>query len=71
MRLTGVGLCLGLAGALVAGSLLATQLYQVRSADPLVALQTALVMGLVAFIACMMPAWSAARSNPIAALRNE
>jgi predicted permease len=71
MRLTGVGLCLGLAGALVAGSLLATQLYQVRSADPLVALQTALVMGLVAFIACMMPAWNAARSNPIAALRNE
>jgi ABC-type lipoprotein release transport system permease subunit len=29
------------------------------------------MMVLVAFAACLVPAWDAGRSNPIAALRNE
>jgi ABC-type lipoprotein release transport system permease subunit len=43
----------------------------VRSAEPGVIAQTVFVMTLVALAACLMPAWSAARSNPSALLRND
>jgi predicted permease len=71
LRLMSIGLVVGLAAALAAGRLLASQLYHVRSAEPTVIAETVFVMALVALVACLMPAWSAARSNPIAALRND
>ena len=71
LRLMAVGLVLGLAGALVAGRLLTTQLYQVRSADPLVATGAAAAIATVALAACWIPAWNATRFSPIAALRDD
>ncbi len=71
LRLVIIGIVVGLMAALAAGRLLTTQLYHVRSADPAVMAQTVFVMTLVALMACLIPAWSAARSNPIAALRND
>jgi predicted permease len=70
LRLTAIGVCIGLVGAFGAGRILASQLYKVGSADPLIVGGTILTMGLIGVVACFLPAWSAARSNPIAALRN-
>ena len=69
--LTIVGLVLGLGGAMLAGRLLSSQLFRVGSADPVVVAVTTALMVLVAIAACLVPAWDAGRSNPIAALRNE
>ena len=71
LRLTIVGLVVGLGGAMVAGRLLSSQLFRVGSADPLVVAVTTALMVLVTIAACLVPAWDAGRSNPIAALRNE
>ena len=71
LRLTIVGLVVGLGGAMLAGRLLSSQLFRVGSADPVVVAVTAALMVLVAIAACLVPAWDAGRSNPIAALRNE
>jgi ABC-type antimicrobial peptide transport system permease subunit len=71
LRLMSIGVVVGVVAALAAGRLLTSQLYHVRSADPVVIAETVFVMTLVALVACLMPALSAARSNPIAALRND
>jgi ABC-type antimicrobial peptide transport system permease subunit len=71
LRLMAVGVFVGLAGAVAAGRLLGSQLYQVRSTDPMVMTETIVVMTLVSLLACLIPAWSAARSDPSAALRND
>jgi predicted permease len=71
LRLMSIGVVVGLMAAIAAGRLLTSQLYHVGSADPTVIGETVFVMTLVALVACLMPAWSAARSNPIAALRND
>ena len=71
LRLTIVGLVVGLGGAMLAGRLLSSQLFRVGSADPVVVAVTTALMVLVAIAACLVPAWDAGRSNPIAALRNE
>lgn len=69
--LTSLGLALGVAGAFGAGRLLAHQLYEVSSHDPLVIAGTLLVVALVALLACWVPARRAARMDPVEALRAE
>jgi predicted permease len=71
LRMMAVGLVLGLAGALVAGRLLTTQLYQVRSDDPLVATGSVAAIATVALVACWIPARKATRFSPMAALRDD
>ena len=71
LRLTGAGLIAGVIGALGAARLLASQLYQVRSTDPIVMTAATVTVAAVAFVACWLPAWRATRFNPIAALRND
>ncbi len=69
--LVGIGLALGLLGALGAGRALASLLYDVGSLDP-VALFTAIVaLASVAVLACWFPARRATRVDPIIALRYE
>jgi predicted permease len=70
-RLTLVGVGLGLAGALGAGRLLASLLYGVAPSDPPTLLLSALVLPLAALAACAVPAWRAARVEPISVLRSE
>ena len=65
------GITIGIAGVVGVGRLMASQLYQVRPADPLAILGTTSVMAVVALVATLIPALRAAGIDPIAVLRNE
>jgi putative ABC transport system permease protein len=71
MILAAVGSGIGIAGALVAGKILTTLLYQVRPGDPFILSVTTGLLGLVALVACLIPARRAARLDPTNALRHE
>jgi putative ABC transport system permease protein len=70
-RLVGIGLVIGAAASLASTRLLRSQLFGVETADPLSYVAVALVLGLVAFVACYIPARRAAGVDPIVALRQE
>jgi predicted permease len=71
IRLTIAGVLLGVAAALAIARLLTSELYQVSSDDPLVIAGTIASVAAVAMLACWMPAWRAARFDPISSLRGE
>jgi predicted permease len=71
LRVTTIGLILGLAIAISVARLLASELYQVRGSDPLVIVGTATTVLAVALLACLIPAWRASRFEATAALRAE
>ena len=66
-----IGLVLGIAAALAGGRLLAAQLYEISATNPMLLAGTALMLGFVAILACVMPARRATLVNPIQALRTE
>lgn len=70
LALMGVGLLIGLAGVAAAGRLLASELYQVPSADPVAIAATAAVVGMVGVLASLLPAMRAGRVDPVAVLRS-
>ncbi|RPJ81006.1 MAG: FtsX-like permease family protein, partial [Acidobacteria bacterium] len=65
------GLALGLAGALALTRVLATILFGVSPTDPFTFATVSLFLVLVALAACAVPAWRAARIDPVVALRAE
>lgn len=69
LRLAGTGAALGIAGALVVSHLMRGLLYGVSPADPLTFLGVILLFGLVALVACYIPAWRATHVDPSIALR--
>jgi putative ABC transport system permease protein len=69
--LLGVGLVVGLAGALFAGRLLRAMLFGVTPHDPFTLGGVALVLAAVGLAACWLPAARAARVEPAVALRAE
>ena len=69
--LVGIGLALGLLGALGAGRALASLLYDVGSLDPGALLTAIIALAGVALVACWFPARRATRVDPIVALRYE
>ncbi|MBV9009704.1 MAG: ABC transporter permease [Verrucomicrobia bacterium] len=69
MRLTAIGVIAGLAAALALTRLLETLLYGVRPFDPPTFGGVAMLLAVIALLACWVPAARAARANPIAALR--
>jgi len=71
IRMVGVGLVLGIAGALALTRALGTMLYGVGAADPATYALTAAVLVAVATLACYVPARRATRVDPATALRNE
>jgi predicted permease len=71
LMLTGIGLGAGLLLALVVGRLLASLLFEVSGADPLVFGTAGLLLTAVSLLACYFPARSAARVDPMVALRYE
>lgn len=67
----GAGLALGAGGAFWIGMLMRGFLVQTSSTDPLTLLSTAVLLVLVALLACVSPARRAARLDPVRALRYE
>ena len=71
VRLAGIGLAIGLAGALAATRLLSSMLYGVRSTDAFTFIAVSLILLGVALLASYLPARRAMRVDPIVALRYE
>jgi putative ABC transport system permease protein len=71
LRLTAVGLVVGVAGSIVVGRWLKSLLYGVGSGDWLTMAATASLLLAVATLACLLPARRAMRVDPMAALRAE
>lgn len=69
--LTGIGLLIGIAGALAGARLIAHFLFGVSAADPITFAGVCAVLGAVAALASYIPARRAARVDPIVALRSE
>jgi putative ABC transport system permease protein len=67
----GVGIGIGVLVAALAAPLLASQLYRLSPYDPLVFGAAIVVLSLVTFVACFLPAWRATRIEPVTALRRE
>lgn len=70
-KLVAAGAALGLAGALAASRWLAGLLFGVRPLDLETYLHVTLLLATTAVLACAVPAWRAARIDPLAALRRE
>jgi ABC-type antimicrobial peptide transport system permease subunit len=71
MRLTAVGVGIGIAGAAAATRWLVAMLFGVSSLDPTTYLAVIGLLGTVAVFACGVPAWRAARVDPATPLRAE
>lgn len=71
MVLTGAGLVLGMAGALLLARFLESFLFGVEPTDALTLLSVPFVLLLVALAACAVPAYRAMRVSPVEALRCE
>jgi putative ABC transport system permease protein len=71
LLMSGVGIGIGLAGALGAGRLLRSFLFEVSPLDPLALAGSAALMLLAAVSACYVPARRAAAADPVSVLRAE
>jgi putative ABC transport system permease protein len=71
MRMTLIGVALGSMGAFALTGLMKSLLFDVRPTDPMTFIVIALLLTVVALLACWIPARRAAKVNPIVALRCE
>ena len=71
LKLTGVGLLLGLIGAFAITRMLQSQLFDVAPNDPVTYALTGLLLIATALLASYLPAWRASRIEPLEALRQE
>jgi putative ABC transport system permease protein len=71
LRLTAVGLALGLAGTLGGTRVLSSFLYGIRPTDPITLAAASLILAAVALTASYLPAQRATRVDPMVALRYE
>jgi putative ABC transport system permease protein len=70
-RIIGVGLAIGLAGAIALTGLIKSALYGVTATDPATYAGVSLLLVLIALIACAIPTRRAVRVDPTIALRHE
>lgn len=70
MLLAGIGIAVGLGGALAAGSTLSSLLYEIDAADPTTYLVVAAILGATALFASWLPALRASGVDPVEALRD-
>jgi putative ABC transport system permease protein len=71
MTLTVVGVAIGFAGAVAASEAIAAMLFGVSNLDPLTYFGVIALLTAVSLIACFVPAYRAARIDPMVALRYE
>jgi putative ABC transport system permease protein len=71
MALTGIGIGLGLLGAAAASQAISAMLFGVSRLDPFTYCGVIALLGAVSVVACGIPAWRAARIDPMVALRYE
>ena len=69
--LTGAGVVVGLAGASLTTRLIASQLYEVPSLDPVTFISVTLLLIAIGLLACYIPARRAMKVDPMVALRYE
>jgi ABC-type antimicrobial peptide transport system permease subunit len=68
LRLAAIGIGAGLAGSIGVARALSTMLFGVRASDPATFIAVPVMLGLVAAVACYLPARRARRIDPIAAI---
>jgi predicted lysophospholipase L1 biosynthesis ABC-type transport system permease subunit len=71
MAVAGVGLCIGLATAVLVARLVEGLLFGIEALDPVSFTLAPALFGLMALAACLLPAWRAAGIDPLPALRSE
>jgi predicted permease len=71
MQLAGIGIAVGLAGALALSRVMNTLLFGVSTTDALTFATVPALLAAVAFAATVIPAWRATRVDPMVALREE
>jgi putative ABC transport system permease protein len=71
MKLTLIGVCLGIVGAYAAARAMSDMLFGVRVADPITYGGVAVVLSTVALLSCLLPARRATKVDPMIALRYE
>jgi predicted permease len=71
LRLAGVGVLIGVLAGLILMRSVASLLFGISTHDPETFAEVAMVLILVAFLACYVPARRATKVNPVVALRNE
>jgi ABC-type antimicrobial peptide transport system permease subunit len=71
LGMVGLGLAIGVAGALAVTRVMASLLFDLSPTDPLTFVGVTVVLGAVAVLASYLPARRAARVDPIVALRSD
>jgi predicted permease len=71
MRLTLIGLLIGLAGTFVTTDVMSSMVYGVGIYDPLTIAVVAVVLSGVAGLSCFLPAWRITKADPMEALRRQ
>lgn len=69
IKLTLIGLTIGVAGAYVSGNWLASQLFGINGFDIIIYSSALLALFLISTIACFLPAWRASSIPPMRALK--
>lgn len=71
IKITLFGIGFGILGALALTRFMASLLFQVKATDPVIFVAVTILLGLVALLACFIPAHRATRVDPIVALRHD
>ena len=71
VRVLGIGVALGVMGALAAGRFVQSLLYGVSARDPLTLVYAPLVLLVIGVVATLPAAWRATCVDPVAVLREE
>lgn len=71
LMLTGIGVGIGIAGALLLGRVVSSLLFGVSSRDPMTLVSVVVALGGIAMVASWLPARRAARVDPLIAIRGD